>query len=270
MRSSKRALSSRRVSSGREIAFGLFGEDGEHVDALAGAHDVDLGLLALVGCTAELHDRGHVDGLDELVEAHGGRVVHAGIGGADGGVEAVGGHLVGAAGLIGLFCGGLGRKLSSGPASVGATAACGGAWPATGWRRGCGTLFSLGGWVGVGAEFAVQGELAAIGDDEGLVLFRHGYTLSEDSDAWRPGLRCSGRKGKRDRDGDAAGILKGSAAVESFAADVAEGQLDSSAAASGRGIAATLVSSPICLPSASSGEPAAGRSPSRRKPPKVR
>ena len=40
----------------------------------------------------------HVDGLDELVEAHGGWVVHAGVGGADGGVEAVGGLLVGDAG----------------------------------------------------------------------------------------------------------------------------------------------------------------------------
>ena len=32
-----------------EVALGLFGEDGEHVDALAGAHEVDLGLLALAG-----------------------------------------------------------------------------------------------------------------------------------------------------------------------------------------------------------------------------
>ncbi len=37
---------------GGEVALGFFGEDGEHVDALAGAHDVDLGLLALVGGAA--------------------------------------------------------------------------------------------------------------------------------------------------------------------------------------------------------------------------
>ena len=103
MRSSKRALSSRRCLVGGEVALGLFGEDGEHVDALAGAEEVDLGLLALVGGAAELHDRRHVDGLDELVEAHRGRMVHAGVGGADRGVEAVGGHLVGAAGLLGLL-----------------------------------------------------------------------------------------------------------------------------------------------------------------------
>ena len=34
---------------GGEIAAGLVGEDGEHVDGLAGAEDVDLGLLALLG-----------------------------------------------------------------------------------------------------------------------------------------------------------------------------------------------------------------------------
>ena len=84
-----------------EIALGFFAEDAEHVDALAGAEDVDLGLLAFGGGSAELHDGGHVDGLDELLEAHGGRVLHAGVGGADGGVEAVGGHLVGEAGLLG-------------------------------------------------------------------------------------------------------------------------------------------------------------------------
>ena len=90
---------------GGEVALGLFGENGQHVDALAGSDDVDLGLLALGGCAAELHDRGHVDGLDELVEAHGGRMIGAGICCADGGVEAVGGHLVGDAGLLGLLAG---------------------------------------------------------------------------------------------------------------------------------------------------------------------
>ena len=44
-----------------EVALGFFGEDGEHVDALARAHQVDLGLLALLRGSAELHDGGHVD-----------------------------------------------------------------------------------------------------------------------------------------------------------------------------------------------------------------
>ena len=111
MRSSKRALSSRRCFFGGEVALGLFGKDAEHVDALACAEDVDLRLLALVGGSAELHDGRHVDGLDELLEAHGGGMVDAGIGGANGGVEAVGCHLVGAAGLVVLFGGGGGRQV---------------------------------------------------------------------------------------------------------------------------------------------------------------
>ena len=106
MRSSKSALSSRRVSSGVRLPLVFSASTAEHIDALARAEDVDLGLLALVGCAAELHDRGHVDGLDELVEAHCGRVIHARVGGANRGVEPVGGHLIGAAGLIVLLCGG--------------------------------------------------------------------------------------------------------------------------------------------------------------------
>ena len=109
MRSSKSALSSRRCSSGRRVAFGFFGEDGEHVDALTGAHEIDLGLLAFRRVAAQLHDGGEVDGLDELIEAHLRHALHAGIGGADSGVEAVGGGLVGVASLIGLFGGGAGR-----------------------------------------------------------------------------------------------------------------------------------------------------------------
>ena len=160
---------------GGEIALGFFGEDGEHVDALAGAHEVDLGLLAFGGGAAELHDGGDVDGLDELVEAHGGRMVHAGVGGADGGVEAVGGHLVGAAGLLGLLGGGAGGRSVSGSSACGGAAVVGsgrGGW--RGLRLAAGSRVLFGGWVGVGAGFAVEGELAAIGDDEGLVLFRHG------------------------------------------------------------------------------------------------
>ena len=74
---------------GGEIAPGFVGEDGEHIDALAGAEDVDLGGLALLGGSAELHDGGHVDGLHQSLEAHWRRVFHARVGGADGGVDAV-------------------------------------------------------------------------------------------------------------------------------------------------------------------------------------
>ena len=185
MRSSKSALSSRRVSSVVEIALGLFGEDAEHVDALTSAEDVDLGLLAFVGCGAELHHRGHVDGLDELLEAHCGRMVHAGVGGANRGVEPVCGHLVGAAGLIVLFGGWrrrqIGLRRGFGRCGGGRLCSRSGGCGLCGWSR-C-ALFSFRGGICVGAELAVHGELAAIGDDEGLVLFGHGYTLSEDSDA---------------------------------------------------------------------------------------
>jgi len=35
------------------------------------------------------------------------------------------------------------------------------------------TGFAVGGWIGVGARGPVGGELAAVGDDEGLVLIGH-------------------------------------------------------------------------------------------------
>ena len=99
---------------GGEVALGFFGEDGEHVDALARAHQVDLGLLALLGGPAELQDRGHVDGLDDLVEAHGGQCIHAGIGGADRGVQALGGLLVGGVCLLHLAGGRRRREIRGG------------------------------------------------------------------------------------------------------------------------------------------------------------
>ena len=97
----ERVVDELRLGRG-QVALGFFGEDGEHVDALARAHQVDLGLLALVGGAAELHDGGHVDGLDDLLEGHRGWVIHAGIGGADGGIEPLRRLLVGGVGLFGL------------------------------------------------------------------------------------------------------------------------------------------------------------------------
>src|SRR5215469_10802052 len=81
-----------------EIAFGLIGEDSEHVDALACAEDVNLRLLAFGSGATQLHDGRHVDGLNEPLEVHWWEVVGARVGGADGGVETVGGGLVGGAG----------------------------------------------------------------------------------------------------------------------------------------------------------------------------
>ena len=128
MRSSKRALSSRRVFVGGEVALGLFGEDAEHVDALARAEEVDLGLLALGRGAAELHDGRHVDATGRCCsKLISGGCVHAGVGGADGGVETVGGRLVGAAGLLGLLGGGRRRQSSAGDASAARRLGCGGA-----------------------------------------------------------------------------------------------------------------------------------------------
>ena len=67
-----------------------------------------LGLLAFGGGFAELHDGGHVDGLDETLEGHGRSVFHARIGGAYGRVETLGGGFKRYAGLLHLLGGGSG------------------------------------------------------------------------------------------------------------------------------------------------------------------
>ncbi len=82
-----------------EGALGFFGEDGKHVDGLAGSEEVDLRGLAGLGAAAELHDRLHVDGLDEALEGHLGDAFHAGVGGADGEVDALDRGGVGGGGL---------------------------------------------------------------------------------------------------------------------------------------------------------------------------
>jgi len=91
---------------GGEVACGFFGDEGKHVDGLTSAEEIDLWGLAGFGAAAELEDGLHVDGLDEPLEAHVGHGFHAGVGGADGGVEAVDGGGVGTLGLLGLLGGG--------------------------------------------------------------------------------------------------------------------------------------------------------------------
>jgi len=168
----------------------VFREDGEHVDALARAHEVDLGLLAGLGCAAELQDRRHVDGVTICSKLMAGRMLHAGVGGADGGVEVIGGLLIGGVGLLHLAGGwrggssasagksGAGGAGGSGSAVLGDLNSSGG-----GGADGAAELHSTPGirapgWIGIGARGSVGGELAAVGDDEGLVLFGHVNTLS--------------------------------------------------------------------------------------------
>ena len=93
------------------VAFGLVLEDIEHFDGLLGSHEIDLGLLALGGGSAELHDGGHVDGLDDALEGGGWGVLHAGVGRAYGDRQALGGLGVGQAGVLNLLGGGAGGEV---------------------------------------------------------------------------------------------------------------------------------------------------------------
>ena len=79
-----------RLGAG-QAALVFLPQDGKHVNALARAHQVDLGLLARLGRTAKLQNRSHVDGMYDLLEAHRGRMLHAWVGSAHGGVQVVGG-----------------------------------------------------------------------------------------------------------------------------------------------------------------------------------
>jgi hypothetical protein len=171
-----------------EAGFGFGRDDGEHVDGLAGAEDVDLGLLAGGGGTAELHEGLHVEGLDDAVEGHLGDGLHAGVGGADGGVEAVYRGLEGGFGLGGLLggegwgfvgvglvscgvfgCGWVGDGLGAGEAGGGLELVFLGWGGLEGLRA---RRFGDAGW-GVRAGFAFGGELAAVVDDE-FFDFGHG------------------------------------------------------------------------------------------------
>ena len=109
MRSSKRAGGEEVLLGFDEVAFGLLGEHGDHVDGLACAEEVYARFLAFGGGGAELYESVHVKRLNEALEGELGDGPHGGVGGADGGVESVGGGFVGGVGLVALLGGG-GRR----------------------------------------------------------------------------------------------------------------------------------------------------------------
>ncbi len=236
---------------------GLIRDDREHVDALFCAEEVDLWLLAFGSVAAKLHDGGHIDGLDEPLEGHLRELLHAGVGGADGDVEALSGgvegdagllHLLGCGGrgLVGVFFGEVVRGFGLKRGGHGTRSfrdrlrddAGAGFYGRFSRRDDGANLF--GRWVGVGAGLAVEGELAAVGDDEGLILlghfllFRCAWGLSYKAARWAftfPHLRIEmwgtrvlfGARGSCYRGCGAAGVGDGQIAFEGLAADVAQG-----------------------------------------------
>ena len=194
----------------REISLCLAAQDAEHVNTLAGAEQVDLGLLAFLGAAAKLQDGLHVNGLDDPFKAHGGRVIHTGIGSADGCVEAVGSGFVSEARLLHLLGCGRGGQIRVGDTRVWIRLGAGfrrgffelgsgrrvrrhgdragdRRWRGVrlpfrfgrGGRRGLGNGVAVfgGGRVGVWPRFAFGVELATVGDHEGERLVRHGCRL---------------------------------------------------------------------------------------------
>ncbi len=161
-----------------EIALGFLSEEGEHVHGLTGAEEVNLGLLARFAGSTELHDGLHVNGLDETRDGGGRDGLHAGILGADGGVEAVYGGIVSAGGLGDLVgCGGrweLFFRCVGSLVRLGVRDWLRGPWVGRARRRrtlqarvrggGRGTE----GWC-VGTGIAFCGEFAAVVDYEGFV-----------------------------------------------------------------------------------------------------
>ena len=105
MRISKSADWRNSSSVLREIAFGLGVDEGEHVDGLARADDVDLRRVTGFGGSAELNERLHVKRLDEALKAHRLQRLAAEVLGAQGGVEAFNGGSVGAGCLVDLLGG---------------------------------------------------------------------------------------------------------------------------------------------------------------------
>ena len=103
MRSSNSAVSSSLLSASVRLSFGLLRENAQHVDGLPRSEDVDLRLLAGSSRAAQLHQRLHVERLDDALEGDLRRALHAWIGGANRGVEPVDGRIEGALGLFSLF-----------------------------------------------------------------------------------------------------------------------------------------------------------------------
>ncbi len=63
-------IAKRALLGGGEVALGLVAQDAEDVDGLARAHQVERRLFTLGRGQPELHQRGHVERGDELVESH--------------------------------------------------------------------------------------------------------------------------------------------------------------------------------------------------------
>ena len=179
-----------------------------------------------------------------LLEAHGGRMVHAGVGGADGGVEALGGVLVGArwpapsarrwaaAGVrlrtrVCVFGVEAARVTACGPALGCGVRPAAGARLRRGGGGGAGCGLGRGRRRGGARRPAVN--LRRSVTTKGLFCSDMSHTLSMGSDVRTAG--CDGgsamSEGKRGLGWRCRrGRSRGSVAVEGFAADVAEGELD--------------------------------------------
>ena len=227
-----------------EIAGGFVAEDGEHVDRLLGAENVDLGLLALLGASAELQDGLHVDGLDERLEGkgrvdgrrrdsrralrfRGGRRWPGKRGGTAPsarlwGRGAVRGRVRRWADRARLRLRGLARgdalwNLTDRFGGDGLRCAALDRLGCAGWL-GDELARALGSGIGVGTGFAFGGELAAIGDDERKRFLGHGQARFRRLGSRKVEGECCWSNGS-------ALVLDAGVAIECFAADVAKGEL---------------------------------------------
>ena len=167
-----------------KVAGGALMQNGQHVDRLARAQDIDLGLLAFLGAAAKLQNCLHVNGLHNAFEAERGRVLGTWVRCTHGNIQAVSGGLEGNAGLLHLLVRGrrgqvrLGLGFRRGNLLI-CERHCG-----NGGRSGPGVRRVFRRWhrlamlfrgrIGVGAGFTRGGKFTAIRDDKGKRLFRHG------------------------------------------------------------------------------------------------
>ena len=134
-----------------------------------------------LGGAAELHDGGHVDGLDELVEAHAGGWSMPGLAArmAVSRRSAVAGRRrwPGRSARRWAAAGDRGRRAAAAAGAAAQAWRHGGLDSSGGFgcrrRRGASRGSGSGEGSASGRGVAVEGELAAVGDDEGLVLFGH-------------------------------------------------------------------------------------------------